>query len=181
MATLTVITQPKNEPVTLDEAKSALSILHDDEDVRIMSLIKSGREYSEIFCGVTLMTTVIELSMDTFTNTTILLSTTPLQSVDSVKYLSTASPETEVTLVQDTDYFANTTIEGGEVTAISGWPSTSNKPNSVKIRFTAGYADVDRVPEQFKDAIKSYVVYLYDNEKAMLDATRSILWPHRIL
>lgn len=146
-----------------------------------MTLIKSGREFSEIFCAVVLMTTVLELSMDNFTSNRFSLLTTPIQSVDSVKYLSTGSPQTEITLVENVDYYIDTTIEGGEIIAVSGWPSTSNRPNSVKIRFTAGYLSSDRVPQQFKDAIKSYVVYLYDSEQSMLDTTRSILWPYRIL
>lgn len=181
MGAFTVITPPKIEPVTLEEAKGSLKILHDDEDDRISALIKTGREYSESFCGIRIMTTIVELSFDYFPASSFGLSTAPLQKVDSVKYLSTGSPQTQITLTENVDYYADVTTQGGRLTAIGGWPSAARQPNSVKIRMTAGYIDASLVPEQIKDGIKAYIVYLYDTEESMLNTARSILWPQRIL
>ena len=177
--TLTVITAPIAEPVDLADVKDALRIDHDDDDVRITGLIRSAREFAQAYTGLTLMDTTVELSMDRWPGTEFKLGVWPLQSIDSVKYDDTASPVAEQTLVVNTDYYADTTLVDGRVRTISGWPSVAVKPNPIRIRMTAGYADVDDVPEQIKDAIKAYCIFLYDCDSSMEKVARQLLWPQR--
>ncbi len=179
MGSFEVITEPTSEPVTLQEAKDALKILHDDEDGRITSLIKTAREFAEAYCGIFIMTTIRELKGDAFLGYEINLDTWPLQSIDSVKYDDTGSPITEQTLVANTDYYADTKTEGGRLRKIKQWPSVATKPNAIRIRMTAGYSSAALVPESLKDGIKAYIIYLYELNIDMERVAKSILWQNR--
>lgn len=181
MGAFTVITEPTAEPVSIKETKEALRILHDDEDDRVVKLIKAAREFAESYCGIYIMPTVVELTLDRFPAVEFGLSTWPIESVDSIKYDDTSSPSAEVTLVVNVDYYADTTTEGGRVTTIKGWPSLAVKPNPIRIRMTAGYTTAEKVPEQIKDGIKAYAAYLYDQDPQLKQSAKNILWPQRIL
>ncbi len=181
MGTFTIITEPKAEPVTIAEAKGKLSILHDDEDDRISGLIKSAREFTENYCGIYIMPTVIDLNLDRWPSTQFGLATWPLQSIDSVKYYDTSSPSVQLTLVVDVDYYADIITEGGRVRSIGGWPSLASRPNPITIRMTAGYSNASAVPQRIKDGIMTQLVSLYDLDPDLDKASKSILWPNRIL
>ena len=181
MGTSTVITQPTAEPVTIAEAKSKLSILHDDEDDRISNMIQAAREFAEDYCGIYIMTTVVELAFDAWPGSEILLNTWPLQSIDSVKYDDTSSPSAEITLAVNTDYYADTTTEGGRIKSVSGWPSVATKPNPIRIQMTAGYSSAANVPFRIKEGIMTAIVSLYDMDMDLEKSAKSILWPNRIL
>lgn len=181
MGTLTTITGPTVEPLTLAEAKHALRVSHDDDNALIMAYIKAARQWVESYTGLKLMTQTIELSFDNFTQRSFPIGVWPLQSIDSVKYDDTASPTAEQTLVADTDYYADITSVGGRVITITGWPSTATNDNSVRVRVTAGYASAAAVPELIKAGIKAYIAYLYDSESNLDQAAMSILNPYRLL
>lgn len=181
MGTLTVITAPIQEPITIDEAKSAIRIDTDDDDLLIESFITSARQFAEKFLNRYLMTQTLERSYDNWPGSTIDLDIWPLQSIDSVKYQDTASPVTEQTLTVNEDYYADITTIGGRVIGIYTWPAAADQPNAVKIRVTAGYSSAALVPAQIKEGIKAYVAYLYDNDPQMETVAKSLLWPQRIL
>ena len=179
MGTLTVITAPTTEPVTLSEAKDTLRVTSTDDDTRITDLIATAREWAEHYCDLLIMPQVVERSWHGWPSTHIPLNVSPLESIDSVIYDDTSSPVTAVTLVANTDYYADTTTDGGRVSAINGWPSTAVQPNTVRIRMTAGYTSAALVPERIKDGIKAYIVYLYDNDPNMKEMAENILWSER--
>jgi len=155
MATLTTITEPTDEPVTLQEVKDALRIEDNSEDVRIWNIIRASRMYAEDFCDLRLMSQVVELSFDNWPAYEFSLGVWPIISIDTVKYEDTASPVATQTLVANTDYYADITILQGRLRTITGWPSVAVKPNAIKIRMTVGYADQDSVPDQIKKGIKA--------------------------
>lgn len=181
MGTFTTITEPTAEPVSILEAKGKLSILHDDEDDRIAGLIKAAREFTEDYCSIYIMPTVIELTLDRWPSSEFGLETSPLQSIDSVKYFDTSSPSVETTLTVDVDYYADTTTEGGRLRTITGWPSVAVRPNPITITMTAGYSSADNVPQRIKEGIMTSIVSLYDLDPDLDKSAKSILWPNRIL
>lgn len=185
-ATITVITEPTLEPVTLAEAKTALRVDHSADDTRITALIEAARRFAEAYTGLYIMPQTLEWSIDRWPGLSLMLEIWPLQSIDSVKYDDTSSPVTEQTLVENTDYYTDVTSIGGRVTTISGWPSVAAKPNPIRIRATAGYAltgspQAGNAPESLKEGILAYVMFLYDNDIALKTAAEQILWHHRVL
>lgn len=175
MGTFNIITEPTIEPITIDEAKDAIGITHNDDDLRIDGYIKAARIFAEDFCDLKIMEQIVERSYDNWPSLVIKLNIWPLQSIDSVKYDDTASPVAEQTLAVDTDYYADTTTEGGRVGTISGWPSHASKFNPIRIRMTAGYASQALTPEDLKSGIKAYVVYLYTLDCDMRNTAKEIL------
>lgn len=181
MGTLTVITEPTWEPVTLKDVKEGLRISEDDEDGRLYTLIKAARKWAEAYTQLKIPSQVVERSYNYFPSFAIGLDVWPLQSIDSVKYDDTASPVAEQTLTVNTNYYADTTTEGGVVTTITGWPSTATKNNSVRVRMTAGYSSYANVPAGIKEGIIAYVGYMYDGDTNLLETAKAILWHHRRL
>lgn len=181
MVALTVITAPTDEPITIQEAKDALRIDSNDEDVRIWNLIRTARQFAEDYCNLRIMTQVVELSMDLWPAYEFELDVWPIQSVDTVKYEDTASPTATQTLVANTDYYTDITTTEGRIRTITGWPSVAVKPNAIKIRMTAGYSDQDSVPDQIKEGIKAYCAYIYDSDPLMKEIAERLLWSQRIM
>ena len=181
MHTLTVITEPADEPITLDEAKEALRIDIDDEDTRIWNIIRAARMFAEDYLSLKIMSQTVELSFDQWPATEFSLDVWPIIAVDTVKYEDTASPIATQTLVENTDYYADITKIEGRLRTITGWPSVAVKPNAVKIRMTVGYADQDSVPDQLKEGIKAYCAYIYDSDECMKDIAERLLWSARIM
>lgn len=181
MHTLTVITEPADEPITLDEAKESLRIEIDDEDTRIWNIIRAARMFAEDYLSLKIMSQVVELSFDQWPATEFKLGVWPIISVDTVKYEDTASPVAIQTLVADTDYYADITTIEGRLRTLNGWPSVAVKPNAIKVRMTAGYADQDSVPDQIKEGIKAYCAYIYDSDECMKDIAERLLWSARIM
>jgi len=181
MGAFTTITEPTDEPITLDEAKEALRIDIDDEDTRIWNIIRAARMFAEDYLSLKLMSQVVELSFDRWPATEFSLGVWPIISVDTVKYEDTASPISTQTLVADTDYYADITTTEGRLRTLTGWPSVAVKPNAVKIRMTVGYADQDSVPDQIKEGIKAYCAYIYDSDECMKGIAERLLWSARIM
>jgi uncharacterized phiE125 gp8 family phage protein len=176
---LTVTTAPTEEPITLSEAKQALAIEHDEDDIRIDGYIETARQFAEQYCDIKIPSQVVQRSFDNWPSTEIDLDVWPLQSIDSVKYDDTASPVAEQTLTADTDYYRDTITEGGRVRTITGWPSHAVKPNAIRISMTAGYASRSAIPQTLKDALKAYVVYLYEQDCDAQEIAMNILQGYR--
>ena len=181
MGSFTTITEPSDEPITLDEAKEALRIDVDDEDTRVWGIIRAARMFAEDYLSQKIMSQVIELSADRWPATEFGLGVWPIISVDTVNYEDTASPVATQTLIADTDYYADITTTEGRLRTITGWPSVAVKPNAIKIRMTVGYADQDSVPDQIKEGIKAYCAYIYDSDECMKDIAQRLLWSARIM
>ena len=181
MASLTTITAPTLEPVTLQEVKDTLRVEAGEDDTRLYGIIRASRMFAEAFCGLKIMTQVLELTYDRFPASEFPLDIWPLQSIDSIKYDDTASPVVEQTLVENTDYYADIKTKGGRVRTITGWPSVAVKPGPIRIRVTAGHATQPDVPDNIKEGIKAYCVFLYDADELMETVAKSLLWPERIL
>ena len=187
MGTLSVVTEPTIEPVTLAEAKAVLGISHTDDDTLITAYIEAARRFAEAYTDLHIMTQVLDWTLEGWNAYTFNLDVWPLQSIDSIKYDDTSSPITEQTLTANTDYYATIALAGGVVESIGGWPSTTTRPAPIRIRMTAGYADTaaspidlrDGVPEGLKTGIKLYVKFLYNSDPCSEAAARSVLWHYR--
>jgi len=182
-SSVTIITEPTIEPVTLAETKEVLRISHSDDDDLINGYIEAARNWAEDYTDLYFITQVIEITMDTWPGYVIALGSWPIQSVDSVKYDDTSSPITEQTLVENTDYYVDIVSPCGFIDMIDTLPSLTTRPNAVKIRLTVGYEAVsvspedprNGVPETIKTAIKLYVKSLYDSDPCSEATARAVI------
>ena len=88
----------------------------------------------------------------------------PLISVESITYVDSAGQEQ--TLSPDL-YRIHTTIKPGCVHLKSAAPSDSIcEPDAVKVNFTAGYPDIQSVPQTLRVAIMCIAGHLWENREA---------------
>lgn len=172
-----VTEQPETEPVTLEEAKNHLEYTGTAKDLYITSLIKTARQLSEVYAGLSFVTQTRRVKLDYFpcyglyptSKIFIELPYGPVQSVESFTYSNDAGGTT--TLVEDTDFKLDKhsrvarlfPIEDGEIDL---WPTDlKNIPHAITIDYNAGYDDVsgEQTPEQVKQAILMYATKYFEN------------------
>jgi uncharacterized phiE125 gp8 family phage protein len=162
-----VSTAPTTEPVSRTEMKLHLRVDHTTDDDLIDALIKSAREWCEMFEGKSYMTQTITAYLDNFSNT-ILLPHPPLLSVSTVKYYDTGGT---LQTLASSYYTVDTTAVPGRIYLAYGqsWPATRDIPNAVEIIYTAGYhatqTTTTEVPARVKAAIKLIVGHLYEHRE----------------
>lgn len=101
----------------------------------------------------------------------------PLQSVDFIKYYD---PEGALQTLDVADYNVdNVSTPGWVLPGLNGWPSTLFGPNTVTIRFKAGYSPntnsppdlVANVPRVIKLAMKMLISHWYEHREPVAEAT----------
>lgn len=163
---LKLITRPTLLAVPLEDAKAHLRVEGSDDDALITSMINAATEAADQMTGRALMPQTWQLSLDCFP-VALQLTRIPVVSVTSLKYLDGDGVDqtlanTEYTLDNLDDFAA------ARVTPAYGksWPSARLDVNSVRLVFTAGYADETKVPEAIKSWIKLQVGAMYENREA---------------
>lgn len=179
---ITLITAPTSEPVTLQEAKSWARIDSSDEDSLLSNLITVARQEAEKYLRSALMPQTWEMTLDVGTSAlddvlgdgfyefpinqlygtlpnVIALPYAPIQSITSVKYFDTANTE-------NTYSSSNYTLDaaGGRLMLNQSavWASNMRPNASAKIRYVAGYANGAAVPMAIRIAIMNYVLLAYE-------------------
>jgi uncharacterized phiE125 gp8 family phage protein len=161
---LKVVTQPTTEPLTTEEAKRYLRAEGED-NLTISSLIKQAREYCEDYQGKKFITQTLEFVIDSFPAEFEFRDCSPVQSITSIKYMSSAGVETTISA---TDYILDAESFVNRVVLAYGksWPSVTLQPvNGVRVRFVAGYGSSAAVPESVKWAMVLHMRLLYDDYK----------------
>ncbi|HWB00592.1 MAG TPA: head-tail connector protein [Pirellulales bacterium] len=175
-SSLTLISPPAVEPVSLAEAKLWAKIEFDDDDDLINSLITTAREYAETYTKRQFITATWQMTLDQFPvlgpqwsiiGAPILLPYPKLQSVGTITYTDMAG---DVQTLDPSLYLVDTDSMPGRIVRAYAqpWPVIRPIPQSVKIPFTAGYGDSpDDVPAKLKTAIKLLVNHWYKNRDAV--------------
>lgn len=177
---------PASEPVTVAEVKAHLNVTSTDDDARLATYITSARAELDGRYGLlgrALMPQTWELLLAAFPDGEIEIPLPPLRSLTSIKYYDGNN------VLQTLDiaaYEIDATSEPARVYPTTSWPSTYTRPNAVIVKFAAGYAKADLVPEPLKTAIKLRVQKLYDNlrpdEAAAIEAAwENLAWPFRVV
>lgn len=151
-----IITEPAVEPVSLTEAKARLKVTVSAEDDDITALVAECRAVAEAECNRAFATQTLSLFLDGFPRggEAIRLPRPPLQSVTWVRYYDEAG---DLQTMSADLYHVAANGEPGRVrpTAAQGyWPLTATgKPESVEIRYVAGFGLASAVPRIAKAAI----------------------------
>jgi len=161
-----VVTPAATAAVTLVEAKSALLVDHDADDVYIQSLIDAANEEAQAAAGRSFVTCTLEMALEAWP-AVIRLERPPVQSITSITYYDTAN--TAYTMPA-ADYVAITDIGLPVVTPAAGasWPSASLRAVSpIRVRYVAGYGDAHDVPARYRQLILALVAVDYENREGM--------------
>lgn len=190
---LTLVTAPTAEPVTLEEVKLHLRVDADDEDDLITGLITAAREYAEAVTQRAIPQQTWDLQADAFTCADeFYLPKAPCVSVTSITYLDTdGASQTLATTVYGTDLPTGPDARAGRIYLKyqQVWPQTRDIPNAVTVRFVAGYAGTNPVPSSLKAAIKVLVATWYGPAREAVNignivteipmAVNALLWPFK--
>jgi uncharacterized phiE125 gp8 family phage protein len=184
--TLTLVTPPKIEPLTLGEVKSYLKVDYEEdteEDAYIQSLITVAREWCETYQRRSYITQTWELSLQQFpiehTDTLsdysqskiIEIPKGTLQSINSFTYKDLYG--NEKTLVENVDYIVGKRGILGKVCPPYAkiFPVTPLWPlDPIVINFTCGYGDDgSKVPTKVKQAMKLLISHWYENRAVVAE------------
>ncbi|NBW12562.1 MAG: hypothetical protein EBR82_31505 [Caulobacteraceae bacterium] len=160
--TLTRITAPATDLITLAQAKAHLRVDHDAENDYISALVSAATAYLDARDGVlgeALVTQTWRYSMDVAPVGAVELPLGPVQSVVSVGYYDTAG-------AQQTFSAANYRLTlGGAVELVSGasWPSLASRSDAIWIDYVAGYGTATDVPQTVLQACRLMVGEMFEN------------------
>ena len=202
-SSLTLVTTPSAEPVTLAEVKNWIKQDGNDDDALITALIGAARESAERYLRRALITQTWRLTLDLEQNNyardlpggvydmpiTVLygglpdvieLPLPPLQSVTSV---TTYDLDNTGTVYDASNYFVDTAGSRIVLKQDAVWPGTLRSLAACEVVFKAGYGDdATLVPQGIKTAILMHLQKMYD-ERIVCDmpaSCQSLLSKYRV-
>lgn len=163
---LTLLSPPAAEPVTLSEFKEHLRVTTSDEDALINGVLVAAVHAVEARAGLALMTQQWRQSLDAVPDETVFFPLAPVTSVDAVNVIDGEGAP------QPVDAAAYEFAPGSprRLRAAAPWPQPGSKIAGVQIDFTAGYADAPSVPEPLKLAVKTLAAHFFETREAAGEA-----------
>lgn len=166
---LKVITAPSESITVAEAAEFMRAEFSSSEETLIESLITAARQWCEEYLFRAIGVQTLELRQGGFPsgNGPIVLPS-PLISVTSVKYLDYS----QVEQTMDSDDYIVSDAEPGMVVPVSAWPSAWASPDSLRVRFEAGYDNGEspsEVPATLKTAMLMLVADMYENRTAQTE------------
>jgi len=176
MSVSTRITAATDYPVSLDETKVHLRLdpsVGNAEDSHVSALIAAATSELEEFTRRRFMPQTWEDHLDGFADEMV-LEVSPVASVLSVSYVDVeGSVQTLDTSVYSVSSQSGDNPRRAIVRLAYGqaWPATRDEPESVRIRYVAGYANAAAVPAPLRAAILLRVGDLYSNREDTVTGT----------
>lgn len=161
------ITEPGEEPVSLDDARLHLRADPGDEDPLIRSLITAARQMCEGQLGRTLITTTWELVTDQF-DPALRLDWPRVQDVEFLAYMDAGEQRT----LDPLDYRLDNGNDASAAWLVPArgrsWPRIDPDVNAVRVRYRAGYGDTAAsVPQAIRQWILLHVAAMYEQREAV--------------
>lgn len=174
-------------PVTLDEAKTHLRVVHTDDDMYITTLLLAATKWAEEFQRKVYVSRTCTDYLDEW-QTIIRPIYSPLVSVTSIKYY-------DINGVQQTlnaaNYRVDTNTEPARITEAydESWPDIRSITNTIEIAYIAGYGTAAAVPDDVKAAIKLIVGHFYEHREMVSEmklekvpfSAKEILWTDKLV
>lgn len=199
MATsLTRVTNPLQEPVTVEHAKQHLRVEISDDDALIAGYVLAAREWVEGQTHRALVTQTFDYAVDYdwphyYGMDKIILPVNPVQSVTSISYVDSSGASQTLAADQYT-VAARESVSYIEPAYDVAWPEVRCVPAAVTVRFVAGYLDTTvspnhgDVPFALRTAILLKAAELYEHRGDMLPgslqvspAVEALISPYRSL
>lgn len=162
---LTLLSPPASEPVTLAELKEHLRVAHDDDDALIAGFLVAAVRAIEARAGLAFLPQQWRLTLDEAPGETVILPVAPV-SVAEVSVIDTqGDPHT-----LDAALYEFAPGAPGRLRPAGLWPSPGVRLDGVRIDFTAGHADAASVPSPLKQAAKLLAAHFYENRESAGEA-----------
>lgn len=165
---LTRVTAPTVEPVTLTEAKSHCRVDIDDDDTYISTLITAAREYIEDLLDISIIEQTWDVRYDGLPHEVIELPRPPLgTSTITVTYLQASG--TTAALTSGTDFRVDRYTTPGRIypNYLGEWPTVLVDENAVTVRFHSGSPSPSDVKGYIKQLILVLVAHWYSTRSAV--------------
>lgn len=161
--TLTLLSPPATEPVSLSVLKDHLRVMHTDEDAVISSTLVAAIRAIEARAGLALAPQAWRLSLDQAPEETLFLPISPCISIDAVTVID---PNDVATLV-GAELYEFAPGAPGRLRRAAPWPPVGPKLDGVQIDFTAGYSGT--VPQPLLQAVKTLAAHFYESRAACVE------------
>ena len=159
---LTLLSPPASEPVTLSELKQHLRVSEAHEDAAVTGFLVAAARAVEARGGLALMPQQWRLTLDAPPAETLHLPIAPVSAIDAV----TVTDGEGAAQAVDASAYEFASGSPGRLRPAGPWPHPAPKIDGVAIDFTAGYADADAVPAPLKQAVKILAGYFYETREA---------------
>jgi uncharacterized phiE125 gp8 family phage protein len=179
MSSLTLITGPTQEPVSLAEAKAQCRVTASDEDGLIAGYLLAARHHCEghtrrVFSTQTWAMTIDRGWPTVFDycsvrqRTRIVLPKPPAVSVSSISYVDTTG--TLQVLASNQYQFSKGDIVGFVDQAFGvTWPAVQRQADAITVQFVAGYGgNPSNLPEEIRQAILMLTGHFFMNREAVV-------------
>lgn len=171
-------TAPTVDPVTTAEVRDQANIGHQEDDSYIDQLISRVTDYldgAEGILGRCLVSQTWDLNLDWFppSNHRITIPLAPLISVTSITYTDENGSGQTLSASNYQVVGVGSNVGGYIVESYNNsWPATRDIPESVVVKFVAGYAESGgdaraNIPAAIKHAIVMMVADLYQNRETV--------------
>ena len=189
MAGLKVLTEPTQEPVTLQEVKEYLRVDDGTDERVIRPYIESARRFCEEHTGRALMSQTLVLYLDAFEDrfdplwegvrtgpylnyykNYIVLPRSP---VTSVTHLKTYDDADTATTFAASKYYVDNAREPARIVLRTGetFPTALRVANAIEVQYVTGYTSQYNIPEPMRLGILQHIAYLYEHRGDMYDAS----------
>ncbi|OBZ96016.1 hypothetical protein ADU59_06450 [Pararhizobium polonicum] len=158
--TITELTPPLGEPLTLAETKAHLRIDGSAEDDLIASLIRTVREHIERETGLALLTRTFRLYLDGWPCSRVIqIGRDPVQTIEAVTVYDADGIATDI----DASGFVLDGQARPARLALPRQPEPEQAINGIEIDFSAGFgATGTDVPDTLKRAMLLHAALLYE-------------------
>lgn len=174
---ITTVTGPATEPVTLDDAKAFLYVRNVANDITIRNMISAARQMTEEYCRQRWINQTLRIDLPRFPygcspHDLLMLPVQPISSVTSVYYTNTEGVNT---LLDSADYQTWLTHSPPIIAPARNkvWPTVDyDTLATVRITVVAGYgASHVNVPPVVKQAILTTIGYWFQHRGDSDDPT----------
>ena len=188
MSSITVKTEPQQEPVTLQEVKEYLRVEDSTDERTIRPLIETARRFAEEHMGRALVSTTFTQFYDAVSDMDsplwegmrtgpylnyyknyLTLGKGPVTSVTHVKtYQDDDSAETMST----SKYYVDHNREPARIVLRTGetFPTALRVANAIEVEYVAGYSSIYSIPEPIRMGILQHIAHLYEHRGDMYEA-----------
>ena len=178
---ITIVTPPASEPISLAEAKLFLRVDHNTEDNLIASHVGAAREAVEAGIGRALVTRRVRESLDIWRRDAAqgaVLGIGPVTNVVAVRLLANNGAQS---VIDPERYRLEGNRDRPRLVFPSGFPATLRSAGGIEIEYDCGYAEeASDLPVALRVATMQIVASLYElrqGEGGIPETARALMRP----